>query len=47
MAGKGDKPRPINKKVYDKNYKIINWSNTKNDSKNIIQRKNKITFFYK
>jgi len=24
-AGKGDKPRPINKKEYDKNFDDISW----------------------
>ena len=24
--GKGDKPRPLNKSTYDKNYENINWS---------------------
>lgn len=24
-AGKGDKPRPVNKKTYDVNYSKINW----------------------
>lgn len=27
-AGKGDKPRPVNKKVYDKNFQEINWQKT-------------------
>lgn len=26
MAGKGDKPRPVNKKVYNNNFDIINWN---------------------
>ena len=25
--GKGDKPRPVNKKVYNSNFDDINWSN--------------------
>lgn len=25
QAGKGDKPRPVNKNQYDKNYDSINW----------------------
>ena len=29
-AGKGDKPRPVNKKVYDDNYDLIFNKNTKN-----------------
>lgn len=24
-AGKGDKPRPVDKKVYDKNFEAIDW----------------------
>lgn len=31
-AGKGDSPRPINKKIYDSNYSKINW-NIKNKQK--------------
>lgn len=25
MAGKGDKPRPVKKRVYDTNFDTINW----------------------
>jgi hypothetical protein len=35
MAGKGDKPRPVNKKTYNENFDQINWSrndNQKNDT---------------
>jgi DNA-binding protein H-NS len=28
-AGKGSDPRPVVKKVYDKNYEYITWSPTK------------------
>ena len=28
-AGKGDKPRPVNKKVYNSNYDNINWGSKK------------------
>ena len=28
-AGKGDKPRPVDKKVYDKNFEEINWQKNK------------------
>lgn len=31
-AGKGDKPRPVNKEVYDTNYARINWGRS-NDKK--------------
>lgn len=33
MAGKGDKPRPTNKKTYDENFDQINW-NRNDDQKN-------------
>jgi hypothetical protein len=26
QAGKGDKPRPVDKKKYDENFKNIDWS---------------------
>ena len=26
MAGKGDKPRPVKKKLFDSNFDNINWS---------------------
>lgn len=29
MAGKGDKPRPVNKSKYNQNYDLINWQKTK------------------
>lgn len=28
-AGKGDSPRPVNKKLYDSNFSKINWKKTK------------------
>ena len=34
QAGKGSKPRPVNKKQYDKNFDSINWGNKKPDEKN-------------
>jgi len=30
-AGKGDRPRPVNKNVYDSNYDRIKWSRRSND----------------
>jgi hypothetical protein len=45
MAGKGDKPRPIVKKEYDKNFDSIKWNGVKNT--NSIKSKNKIIFIYK
>lgn len=29
QAGKGDKPRPVNKKQYNDNYDCINWHRPK------------------
>jgi hypothetical protein len=29
-AGKGDQPRPVNKKIYNSNYDKINWCEKKN-----------------
>lgn len=47
MAGKGDKPRPINKKTYDFNFEKINWnSNLKNKPINVKKIKGKITYKY-
>jgi hypothetical protein len=28
-AGKGDRPRPVNKKIYNSNYDSINWGDKK------------------
>jgi hypothetical protein len=33
MAGKGDKPRPVNKTEYNKNFDLIIWNNHKAKSK--------------
>jgi len=32
-AGKGDQPRPVNKKIYNSNFDKINWGEKK-DKKN-------------
>lgn len=37
MAGKGDKPRPVNYKEYSKGYSLIRWR-SKDDN---VQRTNK------
>lgn len=29
-AGKGDKPRPVDKKIYDKNFEKISWNKNNN-----------------
>lgn len=36
-AGKGDSPRPINKKIYDEKFSKINWKSTQKSKQiNII-----------
>ena len=35
QAGKGSKPRPINKKQYNSNYEGINWKKLNEDKKSI------------
>jgi hypothetical protein len=45
-AGKGDKPRPIDKKTYDTNYDKIVWKNEKNDATH-VRKKGKIVIVYK
>jgi hypothetical protein len=37
-AGKGDKPRPVDKKVYDKNFQEINWQKKQKNAK--VAKKN-------
>lgn len=44
-AGKGDKPRPIDKKIYDSNFDNINWNKT--SSKESTTKKGKLIFVYK
>jgi hypothetical protein len=44
MAGKGSKPRPVNKAVYNKNYDKIKWPKAqRKPTKNI---KGKLVFVY-
>lgn len=45
-AGKGDKPRPINKKEFDNNFDKIEWSDRKKLELK-TQRKGKKTYVYK
>lgn len=45
-AGKGDKPRPVDKKVYDSNFENINWNKTNKDL-TPIKSKGIIKFVYK
>ncbi len=35
--GKGSKPRPTNKKQYDKNYDSINWGKKVNEKNNSVK----------
>lgn len=44
QAGKGDKPRPVNKKQFDDNFDRIQWSNKKNVQAK--ERKGKVTYKY-
>jgi len=34
MAGKGDKPRPVNKKIYNENFDQIIWNRNDNQKNN-------------
>ena len=44
MAGKGDRPRPVNKSEFNKNFDKIKWSKTpRKPTKNV---KGKLVFVY-
>ena len=45
QAGKGDKPRPVIKKEFDKNFDKISWS--KKSSAEAKKVKNKTKYTYK
>lgn len=45
-AGKGDKPRPVNKKKFNVNYDEIKWKK-EIDKKEIKNKKGKTTYLYK
>ena len=45
-AGKGDKPRPVDKKVYNSNFENIKWNNTKKYL-TPVKSKGVIKFVYK
>ena len=47
MNGKGDKPRPVNKNEYDKNYDAIQWQTNKKNTTEVKKKKGKITHIYK
>ncbi len=44
QAGKGDKPRPVKKKVYDINYEDIVWK--QNANPNSVTKKGRTTYKY-
>jgi hypothetical protein len=44
QAGKGDKPRPVDKKQFDKNFDSIEW--TANTTKEGVTKKGKTTYKY-
>jgi|APGre2960657404_1045060.scaffolds.fasta_scaffold12787_4 hypothetical protein len=47
-AGKGDKPRPIDKKVYDSNFDNINWNKLEyREDREIKTKKGKLIIVYK
>lgn len=45
QAGKGDKPRPVDKKQYNVNFDEIKWSSNSSDKEGII-KKGKTTYRY-
>ena len=46
-AGKGDKPRPVDKKQFDKNFEHINWQVKSNTGKLTKTKSGKSIFVYK
>lgn len=45
-AGKGDKPRPVDKKTFDENYDTIQWVNEKKVGILVKNKKGKTTYKY-
>jgi hypothetical protein len=45
-AGKGDKPRPIKKQIFNKNFDEIDWNKKENKGIKVKNSKGKITFKY-
>ena len=43
MAGKGDKPRPVNKSKYNENFDKIKWS--KSIKPTLVKEKNGVKIF--
>jgi hypothetical protein len=46
QAGKGDKPRPIDKKIFDQNFDQIVWDAKNAEKKSIKTKKGKTTYNY-
>lgn len=46
QAGKGDKPRPVNKTVYNGNFDGINWKSEQTSKKPIKEIKGKQVYKY-
>lgn len=44
-AGKGDKPRPVDKKTYDTNYDKIVWVHEKKDNIQIRKKGKTVTVY--
>lgn len=44
-AGKGDKPRPVNKKTFDNNFDKISWKSSQKPKEGVT-KKGKTTFKY-
>jgi hypothetical protein len=48
MAGKGDKPRPVKRKVFDNNFDQINWTSNQPNTeiRNYTVKKGKKIYKY-
>ena len=46
MAGKGDKPRPVRKKVYDTNFDDVIWSPTNTEIRPCTVKKGRRIYKY-
>jgi hypothetical protein len=46
QAGKGDKPRPVNKQVFNDNFDKISWKENKFTPKEIKNKKGKVSYKY-
>jgi hypothetical protein len=49
-AGKGDKPRPVNKKIFDQNFDLMKSQEQKQKNEkyfSVLNKKGKTTYVYK